>query len=354
MRRYLRSERVKLPRIQRIVKPNGKRYKFHRPTRTPLPVDVPEDHPDFIAAWTAAEAKKSPRQTKAPGSLGARCEAAMQSPHWLALSGGYKAVLRRHIDAIAEAYGEATASAVKRSHIEADLAKLRPLAARARLKAWRWIFRGVAHGPTEGIKTERPPKTQGHPTWTRAEVEAYRARWPWGTIQRLAFEVIYWSGAATIDAVKLGPHMVSEGLLTYARGKTTIIAHVPWTCELPDFAKDWEAERADMLAHLPDAPTFLAVGKRQRSHWSLSNLISDAARAAGIEKSAHGLRKARLTRAAEAGATAHAIMSWGGHATLSEAERYTRAADKRRLVMGERIANPVDAGKPVVNGPATC
>jgi hypothetical protein len=353
MRRYLRSERVKLPNVQRIMR-GKKRYKYHRPTKTPLPVDVPEDHPSFIDAWTKAEAKSRPRQTKAPGSLGARCEAALQSPGYADYSASYKGVLRRHIDAIAEAYGEAPAAGVKLAHIEADLAKLKPIAARARAKAWRFVFKGKKPNPTDGLKVERAPKTQGHPTWTVQEIAAYRQRWPWGTIQRLAFEVIYWSAAATVDAVKLGPRMVNDGLLTYARGKTTILAHVPWTCELPEFAREWEAERADLLSNLPDAPTFLAVGKRQRSHWSLSNLISEAARDAGVKKSAHGLRKARLTRIAEKKGTAHAIMAWGGHATLSEAERYTKAANLRGLVMGERNANPVDVLNALVNGGETC
>ena len=67
----------------------------------------------------------------------------------------------------------------------------------------------------------------------------------------------------------------------------------------------------------------------------LGNLIAQSARAAGVNKSAHGLRKSRLTAIAEAGGTAHAIMAWGGHQTLQEAERYTRVAHLKRLVMGE-------------------
>ena len=54
-------------------------------------------------------------------------------------------------------------------------------------------------------------------------------------------------------------------------------------------------------------------------------------------------RKFRLTAIAESGGTAHAIMSWGGHATLSEAEHYTRSANRRALVMGvEQEQNAVN------------
>jgi integrase len=47
--------------------------------------------------------------------------------------------------------------------------------------------------------------------------------------------------------------------------------------------------------------------------------------------SAHGLRKAAARRLAEAGCTAHEIASITGHASLSEVERYTRAADRKRM-----------------------
>ncbi|MFT8354679.1 MAG: tyrosine-type recombinase/integrase [Gluconobacter japonicus] len=47
--------------------------------------------------------------------------------------------------------------------------------------------------------------------------------------------------------------------------------------------------------------------------------------------SPHGLRKAAARRLAEAGCTPHQIAAITGHATLSEVERYTRAADQEKL-----------------------
>jgi integrase len=49
------------------------------------------------------------------------------------------------------------------------------------------------------------------------------------------------------------------------------------------------------------------------------------------ECSFHGLRKAALTRLADAGCTAHQIAAISGHKTLKEIERYTKAADQARL-----------------------
>src|SRR5262249_18348512 len=65
--------------------------------------------------------------------------------------------------------------------------------------------------------------------------------------------------------------------------------------------------------------------------------------AAGLPKRCvfHGLRKAALTRLADAGCTAHEIAAISGHKTLSEVERYTKATNQARLARAamERIAN---------------
>jgi site-specific recombinase XerD len=63
------------------------------------------------------------------------------------------------------------------------------------------------------------------------------------------------------------------------------------------------------------------------------NFISAAIRHAGLPPrcKAHGLRKAAARRLAEAGCTASEIAAVTGHKTLAEVERYTRAADQKRL-----------------------
>jgi len=67
---------------------------------------------------------------------------------------------------------------------------------------------------------------------------------------------------------------------------------------------------------------------------SFGNYFREACRAAGVNKSAHGVRKIGATRAAENGATVaelEALFGWrgGGMASL-----YTREADRRRLSRG--------------------
>ena len=69
---------------------------------------------------------------------------------------------------------------------------------------------------------------------------------------------------------------------------------------------------------------------RPISGGGLSSLIERSARAAGLPAKCvtHGLRKARMRRLAERGATTKEIASVSGHKTLKEVERYTEAADQ--------------------------
>src|SRR4029078_6121259 len=48
----------------------------------------------------------------------------------------------------------------------------------------------------------------------------------------------------------------------------------------------------------------------------------------------HGLRKAAARRLADAGCSVHQIAAITGHQSLKEIERYTKAAEQRRLAQG--------------------
>ena len=45
----------------------------------------------------------------------------------------------------------------------------------------------------------------------------------------------------------------------------------------------------------------------------------------------HGLKKGAMRRLAEVGGTAHELMAFSGHKTLTEVQRYTADADRKRL-----------------------
>lgn len=315
----------------------------------PLP-DAPIDSPDFIAAWAAAM-KQAKGFTPRPGtgSIVALCTSFLKSQDFRSKSISYQATLRRHVCQIEAKAGAALARDLLARHITLDLSTLAPAVARSRLKAWRAMAKhGLETGaltmdPTETVKRPPPSKGQGHPAWTRDDIAAFRARWPIGTVQRGIFEFLFWTGCRISDAVQIGPGMVNrDGVLAYRQQKTKGMAYVPWTCALPDYTDPRDRDlMLQALAPLAGHMTFLATrAGRPRSPKSIGNDVAAAARKAGVQKSAHGLRKARATVNAEGGATAHQIGAWTGHESLSEVAHYTRAVDRMRAVMGtERGGN---------------
>lgn len=348
MRKHLRSERVKLPRVHRVCRA-GSVHKYHRKTRVKLPCDVPEDHPRFIEAWTTEEAKKGRQRTRgATGSVEASCIAYLGSTDFHGLSKGYSPVIRRHVEKIREQGGNAPVSALLAKHVRQDLEPLTPAVASSRLKAWRkvaafWLAKGwIEEDFTTGIKRKPIPKTQGHKEWTHEDVEAFRACWPIGTAQRTALEVFQYTGARCCDARNLNRGMVDrDGLLRFVQDKTENPVMVPWAC----YAGDHETERQHVHEALgPDFTYIITQHGKLRSAKSLSGWFSEAATIAGMPKlSAHGLRKYRMNRLAEAGASVLKMQAWVGHVTLDEVQEYILRADRRRAILGpEQEQNTVN------------
>jgi hypothetical protein len=65
----------------------------------------------------------------------------------------------------------------------------------------------------------------------------------------------------------------------------------------------------------------------------LSKLFRRWADEAGLPKRCrlHGLKKGGMRRLAESGGTAHELMAISGHKTLTEVQRYTEEADRKKL-----------------------
>ena len=304
----------------------------------------PVDSPEFLAAYSKAmKDGPQPRRRAAQGTIASVCEAFRAGTTYQGYSSAYRGTVGRHMDAIATRYPDAMIKDLRPHHIRADLSKLKPHAANDRLKTWRLVCEMAYDrnwsqiNAADGIKRGKLPKTDGHLPWSADQIAAYRARWEAGTVLRLAMEILYWSAARTCDAVKLTPSMIgADGVLVFTQQKTGGKAYVPWTCPLPGWAAPFERDRAQLMACLGRGFTYLETGPgKVRSAKGLSNLIAKGLKGAKIEGvSAHGLRKSRLTAIAEAGGSASAIMSWGGHKSLSEAEDYISTANRKATVIG--------------------
>ena len=176
----------------------------------------------------------------------------------------------------------------------------------------------------EGIKGIKLPKTKGHHTWTDDEIAQYRAYWPLGTQQRLVMEFALETASRRGEVVRLGPQHVRNGRIRIERTHGSEDVDMPMSPELQ------AACDAMPKVHLTYIVT--AYGK-PRSKYGLGNDFAKWATEAGLPARCrlHGLKKGGMRRLAEAGGTAHELMAISGHKTLTEVQRYTADANRKRL-----------------------
>lgn len=326
-------------KIKVVTKPNGKTYRYRkvRGKFVRLP-DLPENHPEFLRAYIEAG-----DAVTTDGSLGALIGLFMASPDFKARKASTQAVWRRRLARIQKLYGQAPVDRMTTEHVQKALRKLTPGAARSERTIWRALF---AYAKSEFWRTDNPatdaeiPSVTAvpHQTWSLSDIAAFRKKWKTGTAERQAFEVVYWTGARCVDAVHIGWQNVQDGVLEYVQVKTGGTAVAPITAPVAPFL---EADRAMFLETAGSELLFVTTQTgKARSVKALSNLISRAARDAGLlKKTAHGLRRSRGVVLAEHGWTPHQIGAWLGHESLHEVTHYTRDANKRAMVVGNPVGN---------------
>jgi site-specific recombinase XerD len=226
------------------------------------------------------------------------------------------------------AQGTRPLSSITTGDIEAALYAKGGHGAANELKALKPVFhhlkklRIIPKNPATGVELDTPA-IKGFPTASADDVEAFIKRWEVGTRERLIFDLGLLTAAARIDLASLGRQHIQGNLLTFNRHKSDVETHVPITSEL-----------RKVINRTPDiSPTFIlnSYGKPYTKE-SLGNLYGDAARAAGITSRLHGLRKAFCVYWAENGKTTHEIAAMSGHLSLAEVQRYTKAADRKRII----------------------
>jgi integrase len=158
------------------------------------------------------------------------------------------------------------------------------------------------------------------------------------------FGVYCYTGLRRGDAAKLGKQHIRDGIITIDTEKNGTRVTIPVLPELAAIIAAGPVGELSIIASKKGQP----IRKE-----SLGTMFKIACKAAGIPgKSAHGIRKAAATRAANNGATVatlEAIFGWEGGQMAS---LYTRAADRRALAaehMGKlsksRTSIPAPHGK---------
>lgn len=345
MRRGIRSVKLKhLNPSGRFASGNTRFYfrpKGKKGIRMP---DLPMDHPNFLAAYAKA-AGVTPRAPVRDGSLGAAMQLYKASDSFALLAPGTRAARRPMLDEAMQKYGQGDRNHLAARHIEKDLTRFTGHARNNHLKMWRslcaWMLDHyhMSINPSDGIKRVKTAKTDGHIPWTAEEVKTFRAFWPISTMERLTFELIFWTGARVSDAIRLGRGNIDrDGWLNFRQQKTGGEVSIPFARDLPEFAECY-ADDLEILKQAVDAQdelhmTFLHTQRgAARSPKSVSQWFATKVRKAGIEeRTAHGLRKARAVALAEAGGTSPQIGAWTGHESLQEIERYIRKFNKRKAL----------------------
>jgi integrase len=236
---------------------------------------------------------------------------------------------------------------LKREHLQriVNEKSTTPFAQRNFLNALRAMFDWamkegrIPDNPTLGVTREKV-RTTGYRTWSEAEIGRFEDAHPIGSKARFAFALLLYTGQRRGDVIRMGPQHVHNDVLTIDQRKTegSEEAHL----EIPLHPKLREIIEATPTVGVK---TFLIThfGKPYTAP-GFGNWFRAQCDAAGCsDVSAHGLRKATARRLAEIGCSANQIAAITGHASLSEVQRYTKAADRKRMAR-EAMQKLTDSG----------
>ena len=329
--------RPRPPHLQRHKTRHGK-YAWYVQVRNGPLIRIKEEYGTSVfdeayrAALANAPSMPAPKIRAAAGTIEWGWLNYRMSGAWSALSRATQRQRDNIMKHVIEASGKELLTFVKQSDISdgVDRRANTPSQAKNFLQTmnrfFQWLVdsKKLPHDPCAGVKVKRK-KTQGFLPWTYDDVVKFENRWPLGTRERVMLDVYMYTGLRRGDAARVGPGHVYGNVISLATEKS-------------------QGNTAVNLPMLDVLKRTLAAGPTGKLSFickenglpfrkeSLGNAFKDACIKAGIpDKSAHGLRKAAATRAAENGATAHELMAIFGWVDIKEAEIYTRAADRKRL-----------------------
>ncbi len=325
--------KIKLRYVNEYVDRTGKlRRYFRKGGRQIGPLLGEPGSAEFMTAYAAylAERPAAAKTTLHADSLRKLITDYYGSRLFTDLKPSTRQLYRYALDPLAEEHGHRSASTMTAEHAEKIINKIG--AARPGMgNLTRAVMRRVmqlavktklrADNPMLGIE---PFKVGEHHTWNDGELKQFEDKWRLGTRQRLAYALLLYTGQRVGDVAKMNRADVSEAGIHVVQQKTGAELWVPIHPELVRAMKALPAKGLTLVGDAAGRPIKRAA---------LSALMRAAINQAGLPSRcvAHGLRKAAMRRLAESDATDKQIASISGHKTLKEVERYTKAADQKKL-----------------------
>lgn len=334
----------------------NERYYFRRKGVPKIRLPGQPDTPEFAAHYQAALAKSKGELREPPtglqrpqyGTWRWLCVQYFSSTRFKQLDPRTQRVRRQVLEktcdeviapGAAETFGACPLSKMSRKAVRIlrDRRADKPEAANERLKAIRRAFAwaiddelsGVSENPTRDVPYLKG-RVGGHHSWTPEEVAQFECFHPIGTKARLALALLLYTGQRRSDVVLFGRQHVQNGWLRFTQQKNR--NRKPITLALPILPVLQDIIDKSPVGDL----TFLVTEYgAPYTYDGFGNWFRRQCRLAGLSNcSAHGLRKAGATIAAENGATAHQLMHVFGWLTLKQAELYTRGAEQKRIAGG--------------------
>ncbi|EEE46495.2 tyrosine-type recombinase/integrase [Roseibium alexandrii] len=332
----------RLPHLRREKSRHGRVKWFFRlgdGPRIRLPDDYDLDPASgfmqaYQAALTGSDVPKKPRSRYPQNTLGWLLDQYEQSAKFAALAKATRQSYGYQIKAIREKSGsvrliDITERSIRRAR-EARAAT--PNAANAFLKVMKVAFAwGMESGLLDDVIDRDPAKevkridikTEGHHTWTVEEIERYEARWPLGTMERLALDLLACTGLRREDVYQIGRQHIKGGEIHVRASKTGGWIYLP---VLPALQESIDATKTGELTLLLNTKGQPHLNAKAFGKW-----FGKACERAEVPGRAHGMRKAAATLVAERGATVHQMMAIFGWDSERMAIHYTRKANRKKI-----------------------
>jgi integrase len=163
---------------------------------------------------------------------------------------------------------------------------------------------------------------EGHEPWEEAEIETFRAAWPIDTVERVAFELLLYTGQRGGDTIAMSRQDYRAGWIKVVQEKTRAKLEVPAAAALERTLASWLAKHNHLVILIGRSGRPL---KKDRFRHMMARAYEKAEL---VGKTTHGLRYTAATRLREVGCDWETIGAITGHKTAEMARKY---AAKRRL-----------------------
>lgn len=287
---------------------------------------------EFVEAWKALIAGQSiEKQSAGKHTLQWLVDKYQQSAAFKGLKASTQANRRNILKKVCETGGKLLVSQITRTTIAAgrDRRAETPYAAINFMKVMGYLFEwavDAGYAKINPVREVKRPKVRssGFKPWTAEDVIAFYKKHGAGTQERLALEIMLFTGLRRSDAYRVGPQHIKNGVIEIRAQKNGEELFIPLD---PILASSLEKVQTGHLAYLVTPKH----GRPFKSEASFGNWFGKACADAGVSGRAHGIRKQVAQRLAEAGgsnAELKALFGWNSDAM---AALYTRNADKRKL-----------------------